>query len=208
MAGYPKKEKNGTYYFVLEAGKDTNGNRKRIKRRGFKKIGEAKNAMAKMRLELQDGSSTSLKSDSISLGDYLDYWLANYAKTNTKPKTFAEYEKIIKTHIQPSVGKIILRELKSTQLQDYYRNKLEILSAQSVTHHHRILSKALNDAIDWEFISKNPAKGAKPPKPTKREMNTYNVEQLNLLLLTAKVKTPLYFPIIFAAVHTGMRKRD
>lgn len=45
MAGYPKKDKNGTYYFVLEAGTDSYGKRKRIKRRGFKKISEAKGAM-------------------------------------------------------------------------------------------------------------------------------------------------------------------
>ncbi|MBV7505638.1 site-specific integrase [Bacillus sp. sid0103] len=82
------------------------------------------------------------------------------------------------------------------------------LSAQSVTHHHRVLSKALNDAIDWEFIEKNVAKGAKPPKPLKREMNTFTVEQLNLLLKTAKEKTPVFYPIIYAATHTGMRKSE
>lgn len=53
MAGYPKKDKNGTYYFVLEAGTDSYGKRKRIKRRGFKKISEAKAAMAELMLEIQ-----------------------------------------------------------------------------------------------------------------------------------------------------------
>lgn len=82
------------------------------------------------------------------------------------------------------------------------------MSAQSVTHHHRVLSKALNDVIDWEFISKNVAQGAKPPKPVKREMKTHSVEQLNELLKMAKEKTPIYFPIIYAATHTGMRKSE
>jgi integrase len=116
--------------------------------------------------------------------------------------------KIIKIHLQPSLGHIMLIELKSTQLQNYYKEKLEVLSAQSVTHHHRVLSKALNDAIDWEFISKNVAKGAKPPRQVKREMKTHSVEQLNLLLKTAKEKTPVSFPIIYAAAHTGMRKSE
>lgn len=56
-----------------------------------------------------------------------------------------------------------------------------------------------------EFVNKNVAKGAKPPKPVKREMKTLSVEQLNFLLKIAKEKTPVYFPIIYAA-HTGMRK--
>lgn len=207
MAGYPKKDKKtGMYYFVLEAGKDPFGNRKRVKRSGFKKISEAKAAMAEMMLELKKGNPSNGRK--MSLGDYLDYWLENYAKTNTKPKTFAEYEKIIKTHLQPSLGHIMLDELKSIQLQNYYKVKLETLSAQSVTHHHRVLSKALNDAIDWEFINKNVTKGAKPPKPGKHELSTYSAEELNLLLKIAKQKTPVFFPIIYAAAHTGMRKSE
>lgn len=101
-----------------------------------------------------------------------------------------------------------MRELKPIELQNYYREKLQSLSAQTVTHHHRVLSKALNDAIDWEFINKNVTKGAKPPKPVKQEMKTLNVEQLNELLKIAKEKTPVYFPVIYAAAHTGMRKSE
>ncbi|WP_214784643.1 site-specific integrase [Bacillus sp. ISL-45] len=206
MAGYPKKDKNGTYYFVLEAGTDSYGKRKRIKRRGFKKISEAKAAMAELILEIQKGNLVFEKK--LSVEEYLDYWLENYAKTNLKPKTFAEYKKIIKTHLCPSIGHIPLKELKPVELQNYYMKKLTSLSAQTVTHHHRVLSKALNDAIDWEFINKNVTKGAKPPKPVKSEMKTLNVVQINVLLKMAKEKTPVYFPVIYAAAHTGMRKSE
>ncbi|WP_423801809.1 tyrosine-type recombinase/integrase [Neobacillus sp. SAB-20_R2A] len=207
MAGYPKKDdKSGTYYFVLENGKGVDGKRKRIVRKGFKKLGEAKEAMKKLMLEISN--SENFEESNMSLSEYLIYWLENYAETNTKPKTFAEYEKIIKKHLQPSLGHILLYKLKSTQLQSYYKEKLEGLSAQSVLHHHRLLSKALNDAVDWEFINKNVAKGAKPPKPVKSEMKTLNVEQLNLLFKTAKGKSPTYFPVIYGAAHTGMRKSE
>ncbi|MBG9450414.1 hypothetical protein ABE67_14025 [Cytobacillus firmus] len=207
MAGYPKKDdKNGMYYFVLEAGKNLNGTRRRIKRTGFKKMSDAKAAMAKMILEIKSGKLQN--KNKMSLGYFLDYWLENYVKTNTKPKTAAEYLKIVKKHLQPAMEHILLSELKSIHLQNYYNEKLKVLSAQSVTHHHRVLSKALNDAIDWEFIDRNVAKGAKPPKPIKREMNTHTVDQLNLLLKTAKEKTPVFFPIIYAAAHTGMRKSE
>jgi integrase len=205
--GYPKQDKKtGKWFFVIEAGKGTNGKRTR-KKRSFETKKEAKIAMAEALIEVQKNQDTK-NNVNIMVGEYLSYWLENYAKTNTKPKTYAEYEKIVKTHLQPSLGHIKLHELKSIQLQNYYKEKLKSLSAQSVTHHHRILSKALNDAIDWEFIDKNVAKGAKPPRPSKREMNTHTVEQLNLLLKTAKEITPIYFPIIYAAAHTGMRKSE
>jgi integrase len=205
--GYPKQDKKtGKWYFVIEAGKDANGKRTR-KKRSFETKKDAKMAMAEALIEVQNHLNTK-KNVVITVGEYLTYWLENYAKTNTKPKTFAEYEKIVKTHLQPSLGHIKLHELKSIQLQNYYKEKLNGLSAQSVTHHHRVLSKALNDAIDWEFIDKNVAKGAKPPKPFKREMNTYTIEQLNLLVKSAKERTPVFFPIIYAAAHTGMRKSE
>ncbi|WP_264737338.1 site-specific integrase [Cytobacillus firmus] len=206
MAGYPKKDKDGKYYFVLEAGKDSSGNRKRKKRSGFKKISDAKAAMAELMLELKSGNIVI--ENNLSLEEYFEYWLENYAKTNLKPKTFAEYEKIIKKHICPSLGHFSLKNLKTIDLQNYYKEKLKVLSAQTVTHHHRLISKALNDAIDWEFINKNVAKGAKPPKPVKQEMKTHSVEQLNLLLKKAKEITPVYYPIIYAAAHTGMRKSE
>jgi integrase len=205
--GYPKQDKKtGKWFFVIEAGKDANGKRTR-KKRSFDTKKEAKMAMAEALIEVQNNRNTK-KNVNITVGEYLTYWLENYAKNNTKPKTFAEYNKIVKTHLQTSLGHINLHELKSIQLQNYYKEKLNGLSAQSVTHHHRVLSKALNDAIDWEFIEKNVAKGAKPPRPSKREMNTFTVEQLNFLLKTAKEKTPVFYPIIYAATHTGMRKSE
>lgn len=211
MSGYPKKDKEtGTYFFVLENGKGTNGKRKRIVRKGFKKLSDAKEAMQNVMLQLKNAKeeNVTVNITNMTLGDYLDYWSENYAKTNTKPKTYAEYKKIIKTHLQPSLAHIILRDLKSTQLQNYYNTKLKVLSAQSVLHHHRLLSKALNDAIDWEFISKNPAKRAKPPKPEKKEMHTYRNEQINFLMKIAKETSPIYYPIIYAAAHTGLRKSE
>ncbi|MFB5194261.1 tyrosine-type recombinase/integrase [Neobacillus sp. KR4-4] len=208
MAGKLKKDKEkGTYYFVLEAGKGANGKRRRIKRTGFKTKKEANAEMIKLETELAINTTTPQESN-MSLGEYLDYWLDNYAKTNTKPKTFVEYEKIIRNHLKPSMGHELLNTLKSIQIQAYYKRKLETLSAQSVLHQHRLLSKALNDAVDWEFINKNVAKGAKPPKPIKTEMKTLNVDQLNLLFKSAKEKSPTYFPIIYGAGQTGMRKSE
>ncbi|ALC90900.1 hypothetical protein AM500_14760 [Bacillus sp. FJAT-18017] len=63
----------------------------------------------------------------MSLGAYLEYWLENYAKTNLKPKTFAEYKKIINTHLSPSLGNISLNELKTVQLAKLLQRKVKYL---------------------------------------------------------------------------------
>ncbi|MFB5194262.1 Arm DNA-binding domain-containing protein [Neobacillus sp. KR4-4] len=51
---YPKKNpNNNTYYFVLEAGKDSNGKRKRLRRSGFKTKVEARKAMVQLLIEVK-----------------------------------------------------------------------------------------------------------------------------------------------------------
>lgn len=57
--------------------------------------------------------------------------------------------------------------------------KLVDLSAQTFKHHYRLLSKALNDAVDWEFLNKNVAQKAKPPKPKKYRATFYSKEELD-----------------------------
>ncbi|MFA9559676.1 tyrosine-type recombinase/integrase [Evansella sp. AB-rgal1] len=78
------------------------------------------------------------------------------------------------------------------------------LSAQTVKHHHRLLCKVLNDAIDWEFVETNVAKKAKPPKPMRYKPVTYTESELKRLLEAAK-QSPIYSPIIYTAGHTGGR---
>ncbi|MDR7076163.1 integrase [Neobacillus niacini] len=77
------------------------------------------------------------------------------------------------------------------------------LSAQTVKHHYRLLSKALNDAVDWE-LNKNVAQKAKPPKSKKFRATFYSREELDQLFEAAKSST-VYYPMIFTAGHTGAR---
>ncbi|MED4351919.1 N-terminal phage integrase SAM-like domain-containing protein [Schinkia azotoformans] len=148
-----KDKKTGAYYITIEVG--TKGNRKRKVQKNFKTKRDAKVALDLPIAELQKevGNNDDSKED-LSLSDYLDYWLKSYVKSNTSPNTYRGYEQIIRVHLKPILGHIKLQELTSLQLQNYYVDKLEDLSAQTVKHHHRLLSKTLNDAVDWEFVNK------------------------------------------------------
>ncbi|WP_078554268.1 tyrosine-type recombinase/integrase [Bacillus alkalicellulosilyticus] len=218
MAGHIKQDKKTKkWLFTIEAGKDAKGNRKRRIRKGFKNKTEAKNAMAIAIAEFQKEEVHSEdKQETITVGDFLDYWLKSYAETNTVHNTFKAYERIIRVHLKPALGNIKINELKVRDVQQYYSKKVRTentvennegegrLSKQTVLHHHRVLNKALNDALDWEFVDKNVAKRAKPPRPDKAKFTTYTPEELNLLLKSASGSV-LYFPIITAAAHTGAR---
>jgi integrase len=197
-----KEKKANTWYYTIEVG--TKGKRKRKVQKNFKTKAEAKDALKFAMSELEkEGNLENSKRD-MTLGEYLDYWLKSYAKTNTAPNTYRGYEGIIRVHLKPELGTIKLHKLTSMQIQDYYTEKLERLSAQTIKHHHRLLCKALNDAVDWEILNKNVVQKAKPPKPTKFRPVFYSKEELNLLFESAKA-SKVYQPIIYTAGHTGAR---
>ncbi|MBU9721349.1 MULTISPECIES: tyrosine-type recombinase/integrase [Bacillaceae] len=241
MTGNVREDKKKNYFlFTIELGKDETGKRKRIVRRGFKNRTEARKAMTAAIADLYNNepektesnvtavandevasndsnkSTESEDNEEIKLGDYLDYWLKTYVETNTAYNTFLGYERMIRVHIKPALGDILLSKLKPRDIQDYYTRKVRtenmldseeddgLLSAQSVKHHHRVLSKALSDAVDLEFVEKNVVKKVKPPKVQKLKIITYTSGELELLLNHA-VSNEVYGPIIYSAAYTGAR---
>ncbi|TWI59294.1 Arm DNA-binding domain-containing protein [Halalkalibacter nanhaiisediminis] len=176
MVGHVRQDKNSKkWLYSIEAGFNQNGKRKRIVKKGFRTKKEAKTAMALATNELKKEEINQITNNDITLGAYLDYWLKAYVQSSTSPNTFRGYEGIIRVHLLTGIGTIKLRDLTVQDVQNYYMEKLKIdssenyagLSAQTVKYHHRLLCKALNDAVDWEFINHNVALKAKAPKPVK-----------------------------------------
>lgn len=100
-----------------------------------------------------------------------------------------------------------------SHLQEYYSEKLSNgkldgggLSPQSVKHQHRLISKALKDAVKWQFIFRNIAEAVSPPKTKKVEMQTWDNEQVKTFLELSKESS--YHPIYLTAINTGMRRGE
>jgi integrase len=82
------------------------------------------------------------------------------------------------------------------------------LSAQSVTHAYRVLRKALNDAVQWGFLGKNPCDGVTPPRVPIPNRRAFTAQEAALLLkhCTGKMEY-MYMPVLLA-VTTGMRRGE
>ena len=173
---------------------------------------QAKKELARIEQEIDLG--TYCQPTKMNLADYLDKWLRDYAKLNVNPKTYEEYERIIKTNIVPSLGNIPLSKLRPLHLQEYYTEMCERgskigrggLSKKTVLNHHVLLRNALNRAVEWMLIVSNPADRVKPPTPDRHEMNTIGDKDLGILLQAAE-GTRLYIPILIA-ISTGMRRGE
>jgi integrase len=205
LTGHVRQDKKtGLWLFSIEVG--TKIYRKRHIQRNFRNKTEARRAMEKTQREFEKTFDRQQRNQEAeqTVGEYLEYWLKAYALHGTAPNTYKGYKSIIFNHVNPSLGHISLPDLRVRDIQDYFVEKLKTLSAQTVKHHHRLLTKALNDAIDFEFITRNVALKAKPPKPTPFRPTFYSKEELNRLFKAVETSV-VYHPFIFIDGHTGMR---
>ncbi|NLN24721.1 MAG: site-specific integrase, partial [Bacteroidetes bacterium] len=160
----------------------------------------------------------------LTLEEYLTQWLDNHSLT-LSPHTHRRYEQVINLRIIPLLGKIPLEELKPLQIKNFYRKIIEQgclhskrkgdpLGQDSIDYHHRVLRKALNDAVADELIRENPVNKVKSPRITNEitdddidtEVQILDEKQIAIMLNAAK-KTP-YYTLLFVAVRTGMRRGE
>jgi site-specific recombinase XerC len=94
--------------------------------------------------------------------------------------------------IFPAIGHIQLQKVNRNHIVQFYNNLMENgvrldgkqggLSEKTILHHHRLLSKIFNNALQWDLISTNPIVKVKPPKVKKKEAAAYDDEQTIVLL--------------------------
>lgn len=141
------------------------------------------------------------------MAEHLQQWLKDYVQPNLSPRTAEGYEHICNHHFVPCLGNVRLNELKPEHLQRYYSEKLSNgLSAQTVRHHHTCLHKALQTALEWGLLARNPADAVRPPRAQGIEMQTYDEDDMVTFLKAAR-QTP-YFALFHTALFTGMRRSE
>src|SRR5262249_39556137 len=150
----------------------------------------------------------------MTLTDYLNRWLSEYAKHNVAPKTFERYDEIVRLHLIPALGGHRLPALRPLHIQECYSVALRSgrgdgkggLSARTVLHHHRILREALHQAVRWQLLARNPADAVDPPRAQRPEMRALDEAETATLVKVAR-GTQLYLPVLLA-VTTGLRRGE
>ncbi len=213
MRGHITKRGKGSYSIVVELGRDpATGKRKQqwVSVKGTKK--DAEKRLAELLWQIDNG--TYMKPGKTTVAEYLARWLKDYVLPNLSPRTAEGYESIIDKHLIPAFGKMVLTQLKPEHIQRYYSEKLESgridgkggLNPQTVRHHHMALHCALEIAVKWGLIAKNPADAVNPPKAKRKEINTMSEQEVSIFLNAAK-ETP-YYELFYLAIFTGMRRSE
>lgn len=150
----------------------------------------------------------------MTVGEYLDGWLKDYAKQHVAPQTYRRYESIVRLHIKPALGGVRLSQLQPAHIQRFYTRTLESgriangqsLSSTTVLQMHRVLSEALKHAFRLGLIAHNPAQATTAPRRVRHEVDTYDAAEVKALLAAA-AGNRMHIPILLA-VMTGMRRGE
>lgn len=179
--------------------------------RGFETQKAAGAALRKVLTSIDD--ETYVEPSKQNLADYLDRWLSA-AKPNLAPKTFERYKQLVDVNIKPKLGVIKLAKLQPPQLAEFYawsatlgnRRTGRGLSSQTVLHIHRLLRKALQQAVVWQLRTTNPADAVDAPRVPEREIQPVEEERAAVLMEAAE-GTNMFIPILIGFC-TGMRRGE
>jgi integrase len=215
MRGHIVKRYKSSYTIYLNLGRDpVTGKRKQlvVSVKGTKRQAEQKLA------DLIHGMDIGnyIKPNKVTLGEFLGRWMKDYVWRKLSPRVAEGYDTIVRCHLIPKLGSIYLTQLRTDHLQTYYSETLAAgrvdktggLSAQTLVHHHTILHKALEDAIEQGLLFRNVASldSAKPPPAEHREMLVWSEDELVTFIQAAK-KTP-YYALFYVVLFTGMRRSE
>ena len=116
-------------------------------------------------------------------------------------RTAQRYRQLVENQIVPHIGSKQLRELRPRDIEAWHTSLRETVEARTVGHAHRVLSKALKDAVANEELVKNVARAKTAPKVTTDEM----VIVRDVPALVAKLpRGPIYAPAM-VALFGGLR---
>ena len=213
MKGHIRQRTKGSWEVCVDVGPDpTSGKRKRHFETVQGRKTDAQRRLVEILANLEKG--VYVKSQRLTLRQYLRQWLEGYVRTNCSVRTLDGYQTIVERHLIPHLGHILLGQLQPQHIQECYARALTNgrvdqkggLSSRSVLKHHRVLFQALKYAIRQGLLARNVCELVDPPRAKKRKMRTLTTEEV-AVLFNAAMDT-IYYPIIYTAVNTGLRQAE
>ena len=200
-----KKKPSWQYRFELAK---VDGKRKYASKSGFKTKEEAEKA-GNIALTEYLRAGKHFEPSEMSVADFLDYWLNNYAVVNLADNTVTAYTNIIKNHLKPRIGHFMLKSIDVMTLQNMI-NDIYLQKGFTKKFLGNIL-KVCKGAFGYaaytaKLIPYNIAEPVKLPQfePQERKLHILSKEQMEAVLDRFS-KSPYQFYPLLIGYYTGMR---
>ena len=185
--------------------------RKQLKKRGFKNKKEAQLYIADIIMKSVNGHNFS--GDKILLKDYLKSWLKTDV-ASLSPSTQKRYKEFC-VHVNHHLGQVPISKLTGLQIKEFYKeleqpqpysNFKKGLSRSTILKIHRMLHKALTDAVRDGIIDKTVISNIKYGGVEKTQMEVWDSSTFYAFL--DKIKDELIYLPVLIAFETGLRQSE
>ncbi len=203
-SGSIRERIKGVWQIRYDGAPDADGNTTKVAEtvRGSKRDAER---ILRERLGTVDSGSYVAKQQE-TVGEFLDKWLKTYASTNTSLRTQQGYRVNIRRAL-PYLGAIQVQGLQPTHIQRMYAELLDKgLGARTIHHTHSVLRKAMNDAVKWGTIVRNPLLAVDPPRPKASEPKVWDTDTLAKFFRVAAESK--FRDLFHLTAQTGMRRSE
>jgi integrase len=130
------------------------------------------------------------------------------------PKTAERYRELLTNQITPHLGTKTVQKLTAADVERWHAALMTKgrkdgsggLSPRTIGHAHRLLSKALKEAMRHDLVVRNAAAMERPPKVDADEVVVLNAEQLKRLVKALQGRA--MYPRAITALFTGIRRGE
>ena len=229
MRGSVKQRVTGSWEIKWDLPRGDDGKRRQRTKTMAGRKSDAERELARIMAAVADGTYVDEKAvkgapavvieGPVLVEQHLLRWLQTMESVVSR-SAFRRYQDCIEDHIVPGLGKIPLVELTPHKVHDWLlwseqhgrkrgvhkSGSDSMLSRQSVYHNGRTLRQALDMAVEWGLIAKNPVQSIKLPRPQRVEMIALLEPEVKTLIAFTQGKW--YHHIIVVAVMTGLRRSE
>ncbi|MCJ7983792.1 site-specific integrase [Priestia sp. OVL9] len=145
----------------------------------------------------------------MTLNQFLPKWLDMAAKRRVRETTFDNYQRAVNVRILPILGHVGLTELNGPVCQKFFNHLVdEGLSERYIEYIYTVLNGALEKAIDWDLLLKNPLRKVDIPRGRRRKYVVWTKEELIRFLQFSKIENVHYSALFFVCGYTGLRRGE
>ena len=176
--------------------------------------------LKKLHSRMEEYRDVELTEESgMTLGQWLDKWLADYMTLTVRESTLNSYKSITEHHIKPLLGDEKIGSIATADIQKMYNwlrengrvnehfEKGNALSDSFIRRVHMMLHEAMDVAVRERLIPKNPTEGTIIPKVNYAPKQILTEEQLEKFMEALK-QDPLWYDFFYTELTTGMRRGE
>lgn len=206
MRGHVKERSPGTWRLHVYVGRDPVTKTSKYVTKTVKGTRiEAEAELANLLVEVNDGHHQATPG---SVNELLDRWLA-FHKPRWSPTTYRNYRGTAERHIRPHIGTRPLRKLRAVDIDDLYATLADAgIGQPTIRKTHVALHAALEQAVRWQRIVRNPADTASPPPDEEPDIVIPDIADLARLIAAAAETDPELATIIQVLATTGIRRGE